>query len=193
MRATQMSGQMARFYGLPMRASNACAANAPDAQAAWESAFSLWACVSGRANIVYHAAGWLEGGLCASYEKFVMDCETIQQINHYMRPVPVTEDDLAVDAIREVDAMPPAQRHFFGAQHTQDRYTTAFYSPFLSDWTNYQAWEANGAVQTPARANAVWKRILAEFEPPAMDPAIAEELAAFVARRKGEGGAPTDF
>jgi trimethylamine--corrinoid protein Co-methyltransferase len=193
MRATQMSGQMARFYGLPMRASNACAANAPDAQAAWESAFSLWACVSGRANIVYHAAGWLEGGLCASYEKFVMDCETLQQVMHYLRPVPVTEDDLAVDAIREVDAMPAAQRHFFGAQHTQDRYTTAFYSPFLSDWTNYQAWEANGAVQTPARANAVWKRILAEFEPPAMDPAIAEELAAFVARRKVEGGAPTDF
>jgi trimethylamine--corrinoid protein Co-methyltransferase len=193
MRATQMSGQMARRYNLPMRASNACAANVPDAQAAWESAFSLWACVSGWANIVYHSAGWLEGGLCASYEKFVMDCETIQQINHYMRPVPVTEDDLAVEAIREVDAMPAAQRHFFGAQHTQDRYTTAFYSPFLSDWTNYQAWEANGAVQTPARANAIWKKILAEFEPPPMDPAIAEELSAFVARRKAEGGAPTDF
>ncbi len=193
MRATQMSGQMARRYNLPMRASNACAANAPDAQAAWESAFSLWACVSGWANIVYHSAGWLEGGLCASYEKFVMDCETLQQIMTYMKPVPVTEDDLAVEAIREVDAMPPAQRHFFGVQHTQDRYTTAFYGPFLSDWSNYQAWEANGAVQTPARANAIWKKILAEFEPPPIDQAIAEELDAFVIRRKAEGGAPTDF
>ena len=82
MRATQISGQMARFYGLPLRASNACAANCPDAQAAWESAFSLWACVSAGVNVVYHAAGWLEGGLCASYEKFVMDCETLQQVIH---------------------------------------------------------------------------------------------------------------
>lgn len=193
MRTTQMSGQMARYYGLPMRASNACAANAPDAQAAWESAFSLWACVSGWANIVYHSAGWLEGGLCASYEKFVMDCETLQQITHYMRPVPFTEDDLAVDAIREVDAMPDSQRHFFGAQHTQERYTTAFYAPFLSDWSNYPAWEADGAVQTPERANRTWKRILAEFEAPPMDAAIAEALAEFVERRKAEGGAPTDF
>jgi trimethylamine--corrinoid protein Co-methyltransferase len=80
MRATQMSGQMARLYNLPLRATNACAANCPDAQAAWESAFSLWACTSGHANMVYHSAGWLEGGLCASYEKFVMDCETLQQM-----------------------------------------------------------------------------------------------------------------
>jgi len=193
MRATQMSGQMARFYGLPLRATNANAANCPDAQAAWESAFSLWACVSSRTNIVYHAAGWLEGGLCASYEKFVMDCETLQQMMAYMRPVPVTEDDLAVDAIAEVDAMPAAQRHFFGAQHTQDRYTTAFYAPFLSDWSNYQSWADAGGIETPERANKIWKRILAEFEAPPMDVAIAEELAAFVARRKAEGGAPTDF
>ncbi len=193
MRATQMSGQMARYYGLPMRATNACAANCPDAQAAWESAFSLWACVSGHANIVYHAAGWLEGGLCASYEKFVMDCETLQQMKHYMQPVSVTEDDLAVDAIAAVDAMPAAQRHFFGADHTQERYETAFYAPFMSDWRNYETWSDTGAVQTPERANGIWKKILAEFEPPPMDEGIAEELAAFVERRKAEGGAPTDF
>jgi len=193
MRATQMSGQMARRYGLPLRSSNANAANCPDAQAAWESAFSLWACVSSRTNIVYHAAGWLEGGLCASYEKFVMDCEMLQQMMAYMKPVPVTQADLAIDAIAEVDAMPAAQRHFFGAQHTQDRYETAFYSPFLSDWSNYQAWEAAGAVRTPERANKIWKQILAEFEAPAVDPAIADELADFVERRKAEGGAPTDF
>jgi trimethylamine--corrinoid protein Co-methyltransferase len=193
MRATQMSGQMARFYGLPLRATNACAANCPDAQAAWESAFSLWACVSGHANLLYHAAGWLEGGLTASYEKFEMDCETLQQMIVYHRGVRAEEEDLAVEAIREVDAMPPAQRHFFGAEHTQARYTTAFYSPFLSDWSNYQSWEAAGAVRTPERALGVWKRILAEFEPPPLDEAVREELDAFVARRKREGGAPTDF
>ncbi|MEM8993064.1 MAG: trimethylamine methyltransferase family protein, partial [Pseudomonadota bacterium] len=193
MRATQMSGQMARFYGLPLRSSNACAANAPDAQAAWESAFSLWACVSSRTNIVYHAAGWLEGGLCASYEKFVMDCETLQQMMTYMRPVEVSADTLAVDAIAEVDAMPEAQRHFLGSPHTMERYETAFYKPFLSNWDNFQNWENAGAEWTPVRANRMWKQILAEFEPPAMDPAIAEELTDFVNRRKAEGGAPTDF
>ena len=193
MRATQMSGQMARFYNLPLRSSNACAANAPDAQAAWESAFSLWACVSSRTNIVYHAAGWLEGGLCASYEKFVMDCETLQQMMTYMRPVEVSADTLAVDAIAEVDAMPEAQRHFLGATHTMERYETAFYKPFLSNWDNFQTWENSGSQWTPKRANAMWKQILAEFEAPALDPAIAEELQAFVDRRKAEGGAPTDF
>ncbi|RMF35611.1 MAG: methyltransferase [Alphaproteobacteria bacterium] len=189
MRATQISGQMARFYGLPLRATNACAANVPDAQAAWESAFSLWACNSAGVNMVYHAAGWLEGGLCASYEKFVMDCETVQQIMVYNRPVGVSEADLAVDAVREVGPT----GHFFGATHTQERYETAFYAPFLSDWQNYKAWEEAGAQWTPQRANRLWKNILAEYEPPPMDPAIAEELDAFVRRRKEEGGAPTDF
>ena len=189
MRATQISGQMARFYGLPLRASNACAANAPDAQAAWESAFSLWACATAKANIVYHSAGWLEGGLIASYEKFVMDCETLQQVVHYLRPVPVSDADIAIDAIREVGP----RGHFFGAEHTQERYETAFYSPFLSDWRNYESWALAGGVETPQRANAIWKQILAEFEPPPLDPAIQEELRAFVDRRVREGGAPTDF
>ncbi|MEM7060709.1 MAG: trimethylamine methyltransferase family protein [Pseudomonadota bacterium] len=193
MRATQMSGQMARYYGMPLRSSNACAANAPDAQAAWESAFSLWACVSSRTNIVYHAAGWLEGGLCASYEKFVMDCETLQQMTQYMQPVEVSDDTLAVDAIAAVDAMPEAERHFLGAAHTMERYDSAFYKPFLSNWDNFQSWENAGAEWTPKRANKVWKQILAEFEAPPMDAAIAEELQAFVDRRKAEGGAPTDF
>ncbi len=188
-RATQMAGQMARHYGLPMRASNACAANAPDGQAMWESANSLWACVTSGTNVVYHAAGWLEGGLIASFEKFVMDCELVQQLRHYMKGVTVTEGDLALEAIREVDS----SGHFFGCQHTQDRYESAFYQPFLSDWRNYEAWSQAGAIETAARANAIWKRILAEFEPPAMDEGVREELSDFVARRKAEGGAPTDF
>ncbi|MGI9386011.1 MAG: trimethylamine methyltransferase family protein, partial [Methyloligellaceae bacterium] len=189
MRATQISGQLARFYGIPMRASNACAANCPDAQAAWESSQSLWAVTTAKANTVYHAAGWLEGGLCASYEKFVMDCETLQQVISYLKPIPTTKEDLAVDAIREVGP----EGHFFGVQHTQDRYQTAFYSPFLSDWRNFEAWEEAGSIQTPERANAIWKQILADFEAPPIDEGIKEELEAFVARRKEEGGAPTDF
>ena len=189
MRATQLSGQMARHYGLPLRASNACASNAPDAQGAWESAFSLWACVSSGVNLVYHAAGWLEGGLIASYEKFVLDCETIQQMMHYIRPVSATQDDIALDAVKEVGP----HGHFFGCNHTQARYETAFYSPFVSDWRNFEAWTDAGAPQAHERANQIWKQVLADFEAPPMDDAIRAELADFVARRKAEGGAPTDF
>jgi len=190
MRAQQIGGQMSRFYKLPMRSSNACAANAADAQAAWESAFSLWSVVSARVNMIYHAAGWLEGGLCASYEKFVMDCETIQQVITYMKGVDApTEADFAVDAMREVGP----NGHFFGCQHTQDRYQTAFYSPFLSDWRNFENWRDGGAPLAPDHANRIWKKMLAEFEAPPMDEAIREELQAFVDRRKAEGGAPTDF
>ena len=191
MRATQMTGQMARFYGLPMRASGVCAANVPDGQAMWETSNSLWSAVQARANMVYHAAGWLEGGLIASPEKFVMDCEILQLIQRYMDPALTATgpEDIALEAVREVGC----QSHYFGIQHTQDRYTTAFYQPFLSDWSNYEAWEAAGAAWTAQRAHQVFHDIIASFEPPPMEVAIHEELAAFVERRKAEGGAPTDF
>lgn len=191
MRATQMTGQLARFYGLPMRSSGVCAANVPDGQAMWETSNSLWAAVQSGTNMVYHAAGWLEGGLIASPEKFIMDCELLQQIQRYMEPVITATgpDEIALDAIKEVGN----QGHFFGIQHTQDRYTTAFYQPFLSDWKNYEAWEAAGAVWTPERAHHMFKEIIGSFEAPPLDEAIREELAAFVERRKREGGAPTDF
>ena len=188
-RATQMSGQMARYYGLPWRASNANATNCVDAQATWESASSLWACSSANANIIYHAAGWMEGGLCASFEKFVIDCEMLQQFAHYHQPVGVTEEDLALEAIKAVGP----SGHFLGADHTQERYKTAFYSPFLSDWSNFESWEQAGSIQTPERANRIFKDILARFEPPPMDVATRDELKNFVERRKHEGGAPTDF
>jgi trimethylamine--corrinoid protein Co-methyltransferase len=190
-RATQMTGQMARFYGLPLRASNACASNAPDGQAMWESLNSLWSAVQAGVNLVYHAAGWLEGGLIASYEKFVMDCEALQQFQRYFDPAltDVSPEALALEAIREVGP----QGHFFGASHTQSRYETAFYEPFLSDWRNFEAWSEAGAAWTEDRANATWKAILADYEPPPMDVAVREELADYVARRKREGGAPTDY
>ena len=191
MRATQMTGQMARFYGLPMRSSGVCAANVPDGQAMWETSNSLWAAVQSGTNLVYHAAGWLEGGLIASPEKFIMDCEVIQMIQRYMEPeiTATGPDDIALDAIKSVGN----QGHFFGIQHTQDRYSTAFYQPIVSDWKNYEGWEAAGGVWTPKRAHHLFKDIIGNFEAPAMDEAIREELAAFVERRKSEGGAPTDF
>lgn len=168
-----------------------CAANVPDGQAMWETSNSLWAALQSGTNMVYHAAGWLEGGLIASPEKFVMDCEVLQQMQRYLEPqlCDTSPDALAIDTIREVGP----NGHFFGTQHTQDRYTTAFYQPFVSDWRNYEAWEAAGAVWTPERAHRIYKDIIANFEEPPMDVAIRDELADFVARRKAEGGAPTDF
>jgi trimethylamine--corrinoid protein Co-methyltransferase len=191
MRATQMTGQLCRFYGLPMRSSGVCAANVPDGQAMWETCNSLWAAVQSGSNMVYHAAGWLEGGLIASPEKFIMDCEVLQQIQRYMDPT-LTEtgpDEIALEAIRSVGTA----GHFFGIQHTQDRYATAFYQPFLSDWKNYEGWEAAGGVWTPERAHLIFHQIIDAFEAPPMDVAVREELQAFVTRRKQEGGAPTDF
>ncbi|MEK6216585.1 MAG: trimethylamine methyltransferase family protein [Boseongicola sp.] len=191
MRATQMTGQMARFYGLPLRSSGSCAANVPDGQAMWETTASLWAAVQSGTNTVYHAAGWLEGGLIASPEKFVMDCEVLNQIIRYFDPAitATTPDDIAVDAISEVGG----EGHFFGIQHTQDRYEAACYQPILSEWRNYEGWEIAGGVWTAERAHHLWKEIVASFEPPHLDEGIREELATFVERRKAEGGAPTDF
>ncbi|WP_158964530.1 trimethylamine methyltransferase family protein [Chachezhania sediminis] len=191
MRATQMTGQMARFYKLPLRASGACAANVPDGQAMWETSNSLWSAVQSGTNMVYHAAGWLEGGLIASPEKFIMDCEILQQIQRYMEPevFATGTDELALSTIAEVGQ----NGHFFGTQHTQDRYTTAFYQPFLSDWKNFEGWQAAGGVWTAERAYHLFRAIVDGFEAPELDIAIRDELQDFVARRKAEGGAPTDF
>ncbi|MDR6265216.1 trimethylamine methyltransferase family protein [Roseobacter sp. N2S] len=191
MRATQMTGQMGRYYGLPIRSSGVCTANVPDGQAMWETSNSLWAAVQSGSNFVYHSAGWLEGGLIASPEKFIMDCEVLQMIQRYMEPV-ITKtgpEEIALDAIAEVGP----QGHYFGVQHTQDRYETAFYSPIVSDWRNYEAWELDGAKWTVERAHKTYKDILNEFTPPPMDEGHREELAEFVTKRKAEGGAPTDF
>jgi trimethylamine---corrinoid protein Co-methyltransferase len=191
MRATQMTGQLARRYGLPLRSSGVCTANIPDAQAMWETCNSLWAAVQSGSNLVYHAAGWLEGGLIASPEKFVMDCEVLQMIQRYCQPVlsETTAGALALDAIREVGA----GGHFFGVQHTRERYETAFHAPFVSDWRNYEAWERDGATDTIRRAHGIYRNIVETFAPPPMADDRREALLDFVARRRAEGGAPTDF
>ena len=191
MRATQMTGQLARFYNLPLRSSGVCAANVPDGQSIWETSNSLWAAVQSGTNMVYHAAGWLEGGLIACPEKFVMDCEVLQMIQRYMEPEVVATgiDDIAIAAVKEVGP----NGHFFGIEHTQERYEKAFYAPIVSDWRNFEAWEVAGGDWTAERAHKTFKDIIGNFEPPAFDEGRREELQTFVAKRKEEGGAPTDF
>ncbi len=185
-RAALAGGQLARRYKLPYRSSNACAANAVDAQAAYESEMSLWGAVMGHANLVLHSAGWMEGGLVASFEKMVVDAEMIQGMTEFMRPLEVNDDTLAVDAIKEVGP----GGHFFGSAHTLARYENAFYAPLVSDWRNYETWRLAGGVEAAQHANAIWKQLLAEYTPPPIDPGIDEALKAYVAKRKSEGGVP---
>jgi trimethylamine---corrinoid protein Co-methyltransferase len=189
MRTSLIGGQLARRYGVPYRSSNVNAANALDAQAAYESVFSLWGAIMGRVNLLMHGAGWMEGGLHASYEKMILDAELLGMIEAFLEPVAVDDESLALDAIAEVGP----GGHFFGAEHTQSRFKTAFHKPMLSDWRNYETWQEAGSPELPSKANRIWKELLAAYEPPAMDPAIREELDAFVARRVAEGGVPTDY
>ena len=189
MKAQLVGGQLARRYRIPYRTSNTCAANAVDAQAAYESVFSLWGAIQGGGNFLMHGAGWLEGGLRASYEKFILDVDLLQMVQEFLTPLDLSEDALAIDAIRDVGP----GGHFFGTPHTQNRYKTAFYSPVISDWRNFETWAEAGSPTAVEKANRVWKERLATYEEPYMDPAIRAELNEFVERRIAEGGAPTDF
>ena len=187
-KATIASGQLARRYRLPYRASNANASNAPDAQSVYESEMSIWPCVLAHTNIVKHSLGWLEGGLTTSYEKIILDAEMLQLIAAFLEPLDTGADALALDAIREVG---PGS-HYFQAAHTMARYEHAFYAPMLSDWRNFETWQEAGSLDATWRANRIWKALLAAYEPPPIEPSVAEEIAAFVAKRKEEGGAPSN-
>ncbi len=189
MRTSMIGGQLARRYGVPYRSSNVNAANALDAQAAYESVFSLWGAIMGGVNLLMHGAGWMEGGLHASYEKMILDAALLGMVEAFLEPVVVDDDTLALEAMAEVGP----GGHFFGVGHTQSRFKTAFHKPLLSDWRNYETWQEAGSPELPSKANRIWKELLAAYEPPPMDPAIREELDAFVARRVAEGGVPTDY
>jgi trimethylamine---corrinoid protein Co-methyltransferase len=186
MKATIIGGQMARRYGVPYRTSNTNAANTVDAQAAYESVFSLWGVTMGGGNFIMHGAGWLEGGLVASFEKFVLDCDLIQMVKEFLAPVDTSEDELGIEAIREVGP----GGHFFGAQHTLARFEKAFYQPIISDWRNNPQWLAAGSPDAYKRANQVYKQALDAYQEPPMDRARREELDAYVVR---DGGVATDF
>jgi trimethylamine---corrinoid protein Co-methyltransferase len=189
MKSTIVGGQLARRYKVPFRTSNTNAANMMDAQAAYESVFSMWGLTMGGGNFIMHGAGWLEGGLVASFEKFVMDCDLIQMVKSFMQPIEINDDALGVEAIREVGP----GGHFFGAQHTLARYSDAFYAPMVSNWSNNQQWDAQGRPDALQRCNALYKQSLTEYVEPPMDEAVKEELNDFVNRRLREGGVATDF
>ncbi|MBS38323.1 MAG: methyltransferase [Thiotrichales bacterium] len=178
--ATLAGGQLARRYALPYRSSNTNASNCNDAQAAYESQMSLWAVVMGHANVVWHSAGWLEGGLVGSFEKLIIDAEMLQMMQAWLDPITVDADTLAVDAIGEVEP----GGHFFGSPHTLERYDTIFYDPLVSDWRNFETWEADGMHDTAWRANRTWKRMLEEYQQPELDEAVAEGLRDYAERRK---------
>ncbi len=189
MKACVIGGQLARRHKLPYRTSSTNAANSVDAQAAYETVFSLWGAVMGGGNLIQHAAGWLEGGLVGSFEKFAVDVDLLQMVEEFLKPVLVDDDTMALEAMLEVGP----GGHFFGAKHTLERYSTAFYQPLISDWRNFSQWQDAGSPQASQKANALWKQALAEYREPPLDPAIAEEIDVFVERRIKEGGEKTDF
>jgi trimethylamine--corrinoid protein Co-methyltransferase len=182
--AMLIGGQLARYYGLPYRGSGSLNnSKVPDAQAAYETNWTIWPAVLAHTNFVHHAVGWLEGGLTASYEKFIIDAEGLAMFFHFCQSLSISEEELALEMIAEVG---PGGHHF-GTAHTQARFATEFYQSFLSDRLNYESWLAEGGLDAAQRANTIWKTLLAHYERPPLDPAIAEELAAFVARREREG------
>jgi trimethylamine--corrinoid protein Co-methyltransferase len=187
-KANVASGQLARRYRLPYRTSNASASNVADAQGAYETQMSLWGAVLGGGNLVYHAAGWQEGGLTASFEKFILDVEMLQMMMEFLEPVVVDEATLGFEAIKRVQT----GGHFFGDAHTMERYEHAFYQPLVSNWQNYENWELAGAKDATQRATGIWERALREYEQPPLDAAVLEELDAYVAKRREAigGGEP---
>jgi len=183
-KANVASGQLARRYGLPYRSSNSSASNTVDAQAAYETQMSLWGSILGGSNLIYHAAGWMEGGLQASYEKFILDVEMLQHMMEFLTPIELSDSELAFSAMERV----PTGGHFFGDQHTLERYEDAFYSPMLSDWQNHGAWLESGALDATQRATKLWQAALEDYAEPTLDSAIRGQLDDYVARRKGQIG-----
>jgi trimethylamine--corrinoid protein Co-methyltransferase len=180
------AGQLARHVGLPWRGSAATASNAPDEQAVYEFLMSAWGSVLGGVNMMIHAAGWLEGGLSASMEKFILDVEMLQIFAEILQSLDASEAEIGFDAIAEVEP----GGHFFAAKHTMERYRTAFYEPLVSDWRNFGQWTEDGAKTAAQRANTIWKDVLASYQEPALDPSVRAQLDEFVERRTREGGAP---
>jgi trimethylamine--corrinoid protein Co-methyltransferase len=176
------SAQIARRLGIPFRSSNTTTSNTPDAQSAYESQMSLWAAVLGHTHLVNHAAGWLEGGLTASFEKMIIDAEMLQMMAETLKPIAVNDEELALEAIDEV----PPGGHHFGTAHTLERYETAFYATMVSSRQNFEAWQEQGSIDTARRANTIWKQVLADYEQPPSDPAVTEALTEYVERRKIE-------
>ncbi len=185
MQATVVGGQLARRYGFPYRSSNTNASCAVDSQSAYESVFSLWAAIMGGCNYMLHSAGWLEGGLVANFEKFMIDVDNLYMVADFLKPFAMQDDDYGKEAIADVGP----GGHFFGTMHTQSRYKNAFYSPMISDWRNIGQWTEAGSPNALTRAGELYPKFLEMYEQPAIDQAISDELNEYVAKRIEEGGA----
>ena len=184
--AVLATAQIGRRLNIPVRTSAVNASPVVDAQSTYETGFALQAAILSHSHLINHAAGWLEGGLSASMEKIVVDAEMLRNWAQMLAPVDFSEDDLAVEAIKAIDA----GGHFFGSPHTMARYENAFYRPLLSDWTNFENWTDAGARNATERATGIWKKLLESYEPPPLDLAVKEAIDAHVARRTEEiGGA----
>jgi trimethylamine--corrinoid protein Co-methyltransferase len=174
-------GQLARRLGVPLRCGGSlCAAKVPDAQAAYESANSMWPAFLAGANFVLHAAGWLEAGLAMCYEKFVMDTEQLGAFHTLAHGIDLDDNGLALAAFREIGP----GKHYLGSAHTMANYLSAFYDFELSDNNSYEQWSAEGSRDHLQRAHQRWKSLLNSYEPPPLDPARDEALREFVAARK---------
>ncbi len=177
------AAQFARKYNLPFRSGGSLTGSKlPDAQAAYESANTIGPAVMGGVNFVLHAAGWLEGGLVSSYEKFVMDCDQLAAQQKMAAGVDVSENGQALGAIREV--IESGSTHYLGCEHTQANFQTAFYKSSIADNNAFEQWEVEGSKSAPQRANEIARKWIAEHEAPAMDPGIREALDGFVAQKK---------
>jgi trimethylamine--corrinoid protein Co-methyltransferase len=175
------AAQLARRLGVPFRTGGSlCASKVADAQAAYESANTLNATLLAGTNFVLHAAGWLEGGLASGYEKFVMDCDQLAMQQRFAEGVDLSDNGQALSAIREVG---PGS-HYLGCAHTQANFETAFYRSTVADNNSFEQWLAEGEKTAEQRANTLWKKWLAEYEAPSLDPGIDEALQDFVARKK---------
>lgn len=181
--ATLVSAQLARFYNLPFRGSGSLNnSKVPDAQATWETQWSLWPVMLAHTNFVLHSVGWLEGGLTASYEKWIIDAESLAMFFKFFEGFKIDQDTLALDMIAEVG---PGGHHF-GTAHTQARFATEFYQSTLADRLGYETWAAAGEWDAPKRANAIWKELLAHYEQPAIDSNLGQALTEYVEKREKE-------
>jgi trimethylamine--corrinoid protein Co-methyltransferase len=179
------TGQIARHFGLPFRTGGAMTSSqVADAQAGYEALMTLLPTFLAGTNWVMHSAGWLEGGLVAGYEKFIVDIELVQMMQEEFRPLDIDEGALAFDAHVEVGH----GGHFLGAAHTMERFRTCFYRPLLSSSENYERWMRNGAVDANGRAEKIYQKKLADYAPPPLDDGVRAELEDYVSRRRRELG-----
>lgn len=180
------SGQLARHIDLPWRGAAGSASNTADMQGATENNMGIWAAMQANTTVTVHSAGWLEGGLCFGYEKFINDVEALQTVAELCAVTPEDEDSLGWSALEDVQP----GGHFFATEHTMARYKDAFYEPLVADLSNFGAWTEAGEMTSSQRATGVWQQILRDFQAPAHSQAVAERIASYISDHMDKGGAP---